>query len=160
MAVKFTLLLTDVKTIILTKWAILTNTINIKFCLVDSFKCCLFTEERNGNKTPDTALALLQTAAAECEERSEEMATKFQNKELTIDEYLEQFMMERKLMHVRKLKIEKMIEIMRKRSQNIIGRANIAYPSPTNFYTPFPMHTSNPTFPPFWNRLVFIILLF
>lgn len=62
-------------------------------------------------------MALLQAAAAESEEKSEKVASKFQDKEITIDEYLEQFMAERKLMHLRKLKIEKMAEIMKKSSQ-------------------------------------------
>ncbi|XP_031637789.1 vacuolar protein sorting-associated protein 37B [Contarinia nasturtii] len=101
-------------------------------------------KQKNNNKTPDTALALLQAAAAECEEKSEEIASTFQNKEITIDEYLEQFMMERKLMHLRKLKIEKMVELMRPKSQS----RNVAYPPP-NFYPPFPMHISNQTFPHF-----------
>lgn len=79
-------------------------------------------------------MALLQAAAAECEEKSEEIATKFQNKELTIDEYLEKFMTVRKMMHARKLKIEKMSEILQKQP----------FQPSTNFYSPsYPVHMPN-----------------
>lgn len=73
-----------------------------------------FLVSRKADKTPETVLILLQTATAECEERSEKLATTLQDKEISIDEFLEQFMIERKLMHMRKLKIEKMSEMMKK----------------------------------------------
>lgn len=77
----------------------------------------------------------MQAAAAECEEKSEEIATKFQNKEISIDEYLEQFMAVRKIMHSRKLKIEKMSEILQKQN---------TYPPSGNFYPqPYPMNNPN-----------------
>lgn len=74
----------------------------------------------------------MQAAAAENEEKSEDIATKFQNKEITIDEYLEQFMAERKLMHSRKLKIEKMQEILRR--SNFPDTTQFRPAGPTNFY--------------------------
>lgn len=69
---------------------------------------------REGEKTPHTTLALLQVAAAQCEEKSKDIAFKLQSAEITIDEYLEQFNMERKLMHFRNLKIKRMREILQK----------------------------------------------
>ncbi|XP_055305601.1 vacuolar protein sorting-associated protein 37B [Sitodiplosis mosellana] len=83
------------------------------------------------DKSPETALALLQAAAAESEEKSDDIAAKFQSKEITIDEYLEQFMAARKLMHARKLKIEKMQEILRRSS---IPDTTFRPTGPTNFY--------------------------
>lgn len=62
----------------------------------------------------DTALALLQTAAAESEETSEQIVKQFLDKELPIDGFLEQFMVSRKAMHLRKLKADKMSELIRK----------------------------------------------
>lgn len=96
------------------------------------------TESKKGDKTPETVLALLQTAAAESEEKSDGIASKFQETAINIDEYLEKFMIERKLMHSRKLKTEKMLEIMRKQSSNQ-GPENNRLPYqmpnyPANFY--------------------------
>lgn len=92
----------------------------------------------------DTALALLQTAAAESEEASEQIVKQFLEKELPVDGFLEQFMVSRKTMHLRKLKAEKMNEIIRKGAsvssgynnfnrsfypyQPAIGGGNVPYP--------------------------------
>lgn len=76
---------------------------------------CIFSSvSEKGDKTPENVLVLLQAATAESEEKSENSATNLQGKEITIDEFLDQFMVERKLMHMRKLKIEKMAEMMKK----------------------------------------------
>lgn len=71
-------------------------------------------ESKRGDRTPETVLALLQAATAECEEYSERIAAKFQEKDMSIEEYIEGFMGARKQMHLRKLKTEKMLEIIRK----------------------------------------------
>lgn len=66
-----------------------------------------------GSTNPDTVLALLQTAAAESEEESEQIVKQFLDNEITIDAYLDTFMTSRKTMHSRKLKAEKMAELVR-----------------------------------------------
>lgn len=66
----------------------------------------------------DTALALLQTAAAESEEESDQIVKQFLDKDLQVDGFLEQFMVSRKTMHLRKLKAEKMNELIRKGGMN------------------------------------------
>lgn len=98
-------------------------------------------KEKKGDKTPDTVLALLRTATAESEESSESIAAKFQHSEITIDEYLESFMNERKKMHARKLKSDKMQELIQKKAQNI--PMGLRYPGSTpqpnpNVYPPRP----------------------
>lgn len=110
-----------------------------------------FVESKTGDNTPETALALLQAAAAEAEENSEAINTKFLEKEIPIDEFLEQFMTSRKLMHLRKLKTEKMMELMRQQrnrpiSSNIGGGSGVPYP-PSNFYGPGPGAVPYPTGP-------------
>lgn len=75
----------------------------------------------------DTALALLQTAAAESEEASEQIVKQFLDKELPIDGFLEQFMVSRKTMHLRKLKAEKMNELIRKGGVNNFNRSFYPY---------------------------------
>lgn len=84
-------------------------------------------------------MALLQAKAADCEDTSDIIAAKFQDKEISIDEYLEQFMTARKTMHLRKLKAEKMMEILQIESSKPIGLPNnISHapglPAPINFY--------------------------
>lgn len=102
---------------------------------------------KKGDKTPDTVLTLLRAAAAESEENSENIATKFQHSEITIDEYLEQFMHERKLMHARKMKSEKMQEIIQKKSQNVpMGMRFGGLPQPA-MYPPRPL--PNMPYPPY-----------
>lgn len=67
------------------------------------------------NISAETALALLQTAATELEESSEELAEKFYAKELDVDEFLERFQEKRKRMHLDRVKAEKMVELLSKR---------------------------------------------
>lgn len=90
-------------------------------------------------------MALLQTAASESETKSEEIVTKLQEREVPVDEFLEQFMTARKEMHLRKLKSEKMVELIRQQQANArngppvspFGRPVSGYP-PTNIYPPQP----------------------
>lgn len=102
-------------------------------------------------------MALLQTAAAESEEKSDQIVTKFQEKEITIDEFSEQFMAARKEMHLRKLKSEKMNELIRTQSNNRNGpqsnlpynnRPGTAFPLPTNFYPQAPGTGNSAPYPP------------
>lgn len=86
----------------------------------------------------DTALALLQTAAAESEELSEAIVKQMLDKELTVDGFIEQFLAARKAMHLRKVKAEKMVELARQTRQGFSGTPNRPYsafypsPSPSN----------------------------
>lgn len=98
-------------------------------------------------------MALLQTAAAESEEKSEEVAQKFRDKEIQIEDFLEQFTSARKEMHARKLKAEKMVEIMRQQQQQPANGGPLPYnrPAPiypgSNFYPPAPGAVPYPTGP-------------
>lgn len=84
----------------------------------------------------------MQAAAAESEEKSDKILTQLQEKEITIEDFVEQFMPERKLMHLRKLKAEKMSDLMKqpavppRPTSNIgppQGGGGMPYP-PSNFY--------------------------
>ncbi|KAG8230660.1 hypothetical protein J437_LFUL010679 [Ladona fulva] len=72
-------------------------------------------KQRSGNLSVETTLALLQTAAAQTEEESENLAEKFLGGDLEVDSFLEQFAILRKLMHLRRVKADKMAEILTKR---------------------------------------------
>ncbi|XP_012224404.1 vacuolar protein sorting-associated protein 37B [Linepithema humile] len=70
--------------------------------------------DKSGAMTVDTALDLLQAAAAEIEEESEAIAEKFLAGDIEVDEFLDQFLSRRKLMHLRKVKVDKLRELIRK----------------------------------------------
>ncbi|XP_060118542.1 vacuolar protein sorting-associated protein 37C [Heteronotia binoei] len=63
---------------------------------------------------PDTLLNLLQIEGQKIEEESEVMAEKFLEGEVPLEIFLEQFSSMRKLSHVRRVKVEKLQETLRK----------------------------------------------
>ncbi|XP_011871436.1 PREDICTED: vacuolar protein sorting-associated protein 37B isoform X1 [Vollenhovia emeryi] len=85
--------------------------------------------DKSGTMTVDTALDLLQAAAAEIEEESEGLAEKFLAGDIEVDEFLDQFLSRRKLMHLRKVKVDKLRELMRKGHSN----STPGYPIASNF---------------------------
>jgi ESCRT-I complex subunit VPS37 len=76
-------------------------------------------------------LDILKAAAAESEETSDQIAENFLESKLTIDEFLDQFKSSRVEMHLRKLKSEKMQELLRRGSGP--PQQNSGYPM-SNFY--------------------------
>lgn len=98
---------------------------------------------KSSSTNPDTVLALLQAAAAESEEESEKIVKTFLDGELSIDAYLEQFMTPRKAMHSRKLKAEKMVELLRNgTNQQRTGMLPPLHGSPVPGISPYPSHAS------------------
>ncbi|XP_076749932.1 vacuolar protein sorting 37B [Xylocopa sonorina] len=89
-----------------------------------------YLKEKSGEMSVDTALDLLQTAAAEIEEESETIAEKFLAGDMEVDEFLEQFLSRRKLMHLRKVKVDKLRELIKKSHSAISGPG---YPIASNF---------------------------
>ncbi|XP_043520667.1 vacuolar protein sorting-associated protein 37B-like [Frieseomelitta varia] len=87
-------------------------------------------KNKSGEMTTDTALDLLQTAAAEIEEESETIAEKFLAGDMEVDEFLEQFLSRRKLMHLRKVKVDKLRELIRTSHTTASGSG---YPIASNF---------------------------
>lgn len=61
---------------------------------------------------PDTALALLQTAAASSEESSEQFAEQFCDNKISVDSFLENYLPVRTVAHLRQVKVKKMRELM------------------------------------------------
>ncbi|KAG7197971.1 hypothetical protein KM043_016203 [Ampulex compressa] len=86
--------------------------------------------DKSGTMTVDTALDLLQAAAAEIEEESERVAEKFLAGDTEVDEFLEQFLSRRKIMHLRKVKVDKLRELIRKAHTSNSGPG---YPITSNF---------------------------
>ncbi|XP_026488948.2 vacuolar protein sorting-associated protein 37B [Vanessa tameamea] len=90
-------------------------------------------KSKSAGISPDTTLALLQTASSEAEEQSENIAQDFLAGKIDVDKFLEDFEPNRKIMHLRKFKSEKMSELLRIGGQssygNGISKPFLPYPS-------------------------------
>jgi ESCRT-I complex subunit VPS37 len=71
-------------------------------------------ESKATTTDPESVLARLQASSAESEEKSEKIVEDFLESSLSTDEFLEQFKASRMEMHLRKLKVEKMQELLRR----------------------------------------------
>lgn len=66
----------------------------------------------------DTTLAILQTSAAQTEEETEKIAEKFLEGSIDVESFLEDFLPQRKLAHLRRVKVDKLSELLiRNRTQ-------------------------------------------
>ncbi|CAK1590305.1 unnamed protein product [Parnassius mnemosyne] len=99
--------------------------------LLDEYKT------KSAGISPDTTLALLQTAAAESEEQSENISHDFLSGKIDVDKFLEDFEPIRKKMHLQKFKADKMSELLRTGSQGSYGNG-LAKP-----YLPYPSYPQN-----------------
>ncbi|GFG35660.1 hypothetical protein Cfor_11448 [Coptotermes formosanus] len=103
-------------------------------------------KQHTGDMTLETTLALLQTAAAESEEESEAIAEKFLDGNLDIDNFLEQFTARRKVMHLRRVKADKMTEILtRQRNASSAARSYTHHIAPSHI--PLPPVTGSVPYP-------------
>lgn len=82
----------------------------------------------------ETALALLQTAASEIEEESDTNAKKFLDREIELDDFLDQFLVKRELMHMRLVKAEKLSKILQ-RDPSLSNIPNYINAPPVNINT-------------------------
>ncbi|XP_054725750.1 vacuolar protein sorting-associated protein 37B [Anastrepha obliqua] len=119
-------------------------------------------KEKSGNVNQETALALIQTAAAESEEATDALIKQFTDNEIGVEAFLDEFLATRKTMHLRKLKAEKMQELMRRQTpaaqRGSMGGAMPAYgnllpnsgfyPTPGGAGVPYPLGPMMPMPPP------------
>lgn len=68
--------------------------------------------KKTGDMSLETALALIQTAASEMEEDSDKTAQKFLDSEIELDDFLDQFLTKRKIVHTRLVKAEKLAKML------------------------------------------------
>uniref|UniRef100_A0A8C6XRU7 VPS37 C-terminal domain-containing protein n=1 Tax=Naja naja TaxID=35670 RepID=A0A8C6XRU7_NAJNA len=80
-------------------------------------------EQFSAATKPDTLLNLLKVEGLKIEEESEMMAEKFLEGEVPLETFLEQFSTMRKLSHLRRVKVEKLQEVLQK-SQSLLEPAN------------------------------------
>ncbi|KAJ1520165.1 hypothetical protein ONE63_004380 [Megalurothrips usitatus] len=100
-------------------------------------------KDKTGSTNAETVLALLQTAAAEMEEESEKIAEQFLEGEIDVDTFLDKFQTSRKLMHLRRVKSDKMSDLLNnKQAETQQGPTTAPYPTfPTggvSYYPPAP----------------------
>lgn len=74
--------------------------------------------------TPDTLRGLLQIAAQESEEQSEEIAKQYLSGEKTYEEFINEFIKKRTEYHVRRIKYEKLIDSIQNGTSNQINLGN------------------------------------
>ncbi|XP_026538333.1 vacuolar protein sorting-associated protein 37C [Notechis scutatus] len=85
-------------------------------------------EQFSAATKPDTLLNLLKVEGLKIEEESEMMAEKFLEGEVPLETFLEQFSTMRKLSHLRRVKVEKLQEVLQK-SQSLPEPADNQSPS-------------------------------
>lgn len=100
-----------------------------------------------GQSSLETTLALLQTAAAQAEEESEKIASSFLDGERTVESFLEEFVESRKLAHLRRIKAEKMTELLTRRLPRPMGGSMPARPAPPAPAYPLPPAGPMPPYP-------------
>ncbi|XP_019949402.1 VPS37B subunit of ESCRT-I a [Paralichthys olivaceus] len=87
-------------------------------CLQESFESYQLRkstlDHKSGNTSLDTLLALLQAEGAKIEEETENMADSFLDGDMTLDSFIDSYQSKRKLAHLRRVKIEKLQEMVLK----------------------------------------------
>lgn len=71
---------------------------------------------------PESVLNVLKVALSETEQTSEKIANNLRYKNIQVDQFLEDFYRERKLFHMRKVKTEKMAELLVPKSGSSYAR--------------------------------------
>lgn len=72
-------------------------------------------ETLSSQYSPDTTLALLQASAQQAEDEAEKTADKFMDGEIHVDEFIQTFQSQKTTHHLRKIKSEKLSELLRSR---------------------------------------------
>ncbi|KAL4609521.1 vacuolar protein sorting-associated protein 37B-like [Arapaima gigas] len=75
-------------------------------------------DNKSGNLSLDTLLALLQAEGAKIEEETENMADSFLEGRLSLDSFIDEYQSKRKLAHLRRVKIDKLQEMVLRGQQH------------------------------------------
>ncbi|XP_069475737.1 vacuolar protein sorting-associated protein 37B [Ambystoma mexicanum] len=104
-------------------------------------------DQQSSNASLETLLALLQTEGAKIEEETENMAENFLDGEIPLDSFIDEYQSKRKLAHLRRVKIEKLQEMVLKGQRlpqaHVLAqpRQSIVTPAPQTCY---PSELNNP----------------
>ncbi|XP_072521274.1 VPS37B subunit of ESCRT-I a [Salminus brasiliensis] len=96
-------------------------------------------DHKSGSSSLDTLLALLQTEGAKIEEETENMADSFLNGDVTLDAFIDEYQSKRKLAHLRRVKIEKLQEMVLKSPQLLQAVPQPCRPAPEPTPKPVPL---------------------
>ncbi|GAA6226618.1 vacuolar protein sorting-associated protein 37B [Lates japonicus] len=132
-------------------------------CLQESFESYQLRkstlDHKSGNTSLDTLLALLQAEGAKIEEETENMADSFLDGDMTLDSFIDAYQSKRKLAHLRRVKIEKLQEMVLKgqrlpqvsvptsRSQDVSAAGSLLTEA-SNSSSPVPQPRRKPPPPP------------
>ncbi|XP_018524708.1 VPS37B subunit of ESCRT-I a [Lates calcarifer] len=132
-------------------------------CLQESFESYQLRkstlDHKSGNTSLDTLLALLQAEGAKIEEETENMADSFLDGDMTLDSFIDAYQSKRKLAHLRRVKIEKLQEMVLKgqrlpqvsvptsRSQDVSAAGSLLTEG-SNSSSPVPQPRRKPPPPP------------
>jgi len=104
-------------------------------------------EQKSGNVRPDTLLALLEAANQEAEEESETLMDTFlQTGDTQIEQFLEEYQEKRKVAHLRRIKVDKMKELLAQKASSGNTPARHAPPPPMQYSgnaLPYPSQAYN-----------------
>nr|XP_003462960.1 vacuolar protein sorting-associated protein 37B isoform X1 [Cavia porcellus] len=98
-------------------------------------------DKQSNSASLETLLALLQAEGAKIEEDTENMAEKFLDGELPLDGFIDVYQSKRKLAHMRRVKVEKLQEMVLK------GQRLPQAPAPLPARAPEPVPTASPPYP-------------
>ncbi|XP_077164627.1 vacuolar protein sorting-associated protein 37B [Paroedura picta] len=101
-------------------------------------------DRQSSNASLETLLALLQTEGAKIEEDTENMAEKFLDGQVPLDTFIDEYQSQRKLAHLRRVKIEKLQEMVLKGPRLSL----VAPPQPRATETPPAPQTLEANTPP------------
>lgn len=94
-------------------------------------------DSKSGKMNPDSLLVLLEAASQEAEEESETMVDLFiDSQNGSLEEFLEPYKEKRKLAHHRRIKIDKMRELLAKKKQSVATPSRAAPPPPISNNSP------------------------
>lgn len=95
-------------------------------------------DQQSVNASLETLLALLQTEGAKIEEETENMAESFLDGGAQLDSFIDEYLSKRKLAHLRRVKIEKLQEMVLK-GQRLPQISVLAQPKPSEIVQAPPM---------------------
>lgn len=96
-------------------------------------------DHNSGNSSLDTLLALLQAEGAKIEEETENMADSFLDGDMPLDSFIDHYQSKRKLAHLRRVKIDKL--------RDIILKGPSTFTQSSSSHTPTVTHPAQPQEP-------------
>ncbi|KAL7647150.1 UNVERIFIED_CONTAM: hypothetical protein RMT77_002408 [Armadillidium vulgare] len=129
--------------------------------LISKYEKCTSTQEQiniltqklsnsSTKRSPETLQQLLKTAAQESEEETENLIQSFLNNDPSVENFVEEFVRKRSVAHLRKIKVEKICELLTRSKMENQQNALFQPPIVTNpWSTPYPPNLPNMAMPPY-----------